>query len=163
MMVTVCGLPGVGKTTVAERIAKRLEAAILKTNDIRAELFPTPQWTPEEFQAVYDELFASAKTILAQGLPLILDGTFVKQKNRDRVRALAADRGVKCTLVLVTCDEQIVRERIEQRQRDDSNGAPYWAYEQFKSFLEPVTEKHVVIENNESIAQLDKTLSALFP
>lgn len=162
MLVVVCGLPGVGKTTVAKKIAEDLGARLLATNDIRRELFPSPRWTPDEFQHVYDELFARAETILRQGHPLVLDGTFVKQKNRDRARDIARDTNTAFGIVLVTCDEATIKERIEQRAREDPDGAPYWAYELFKTSLEPVTDASLVIDNRGSPDTMNRTITQYF-
>ena len=67
MLVVVCGLPGVGKTTVAEHASERLDGTLLRTDVVRKELFPDPEYTDAEAAAVYDELFARASEELARG------------------------------------------------------------------------------------------------
>jgi predicted kinase len=38
--VIVCGLPGVGKTTIAKDLAPLIDAVVLSTDKIRKELIP---------------------------------------------------------------------------------------------------------------------------
>ena len=42
MIIIICGLPGVGKTTVAKELAPLVNAVILSTDKIRKELFSRP-------------------------------------------------------------------------------------------------------------------------
>jgi hypothetical protein len=53
MLVVVCGLPGVGKTTVAGMVADRFGAETLRTDVVREELIAEPTYTDEERDAVY--------------------------------------------------------------------------------------------------------------
>ena len=39
MIIIICGLPGVGKTTLAKGLAPLINAVILATDKIRKELF----------------------------------------------------------------------------------------------------------------------------
>jgi hypothetical protein len=63
----LCGLQGSGKSTVGRLVAEKINGEILKTDKIRTEMFPNPQYTPHERQAVYDEMFRRAtEQILAE-------------------------------------------------------------------------------------------------
>ncbi|MFC6734896.1 AAA family ATPase, partial [Halolamina salina] len=84
MLVLVCGLPGTGKSTVAERIAELLPARMLRTDVVRKELFPEPTYEAEESAAVYDELFDRARDRLDAGEHVVLDATFRRRRLRQR-------------------------------------------------------------------------------
>ena len=55
-LVALCGLPGVGKSTVAGYVTEQLDAVRLRTDVVRKELFDEPQYTAEETESVYREL-----------------------------------------------------------------------------------------------------------
>jgi len=161
MLVLVCGLPGTGKSTVAERIAELLPARMLRTDVVRKELFPEPTYEAEESAAVYDELFDRARERLDAGEHVVLDATFRRRKLRERAAAVADDAGVEFRLVRVECAESVVRERIERRQReeDDESDADFSVYNQLKEEFEPIEgDGHVVVDNSGSLAE---TLAAV--
>jgi len=161
MLVLVCGLPGTGKSTVAERIAELLSAGLLRTDVVRKELFPEPTYAAAESEAVYDELFERARDRLVAGEHVVLDATFRRRERRDRAAAVAAETDTELRLVRVTCEESVVRERIRQRQRheDDESDADFSVYNQLKEEFEPIErDDHVVIDNS---GTLSATLDAV--
>lgn len=44
MIIVICGLPGVGKTTLAKEIALLVNAVLLSTDKIRKELLSRPTY-----------------------------------------------------------------------------------------------------------------------
>lgn len=156
MLVLVCGLPGTGKSTVAERIVEVLPARLLRTDVVRKELFPEPTYAAEESATVYDELFSRARETLDAGEDVVLDATFRQRDLRDRAAAVAAAADVEFRLVRVTCDEAVVRERIRKRQRyeDDESDADFAVYNQLKDEFEPIErEEHVVVDNSGALSE----------
>jgi predicted kinase len=161
MLVLVCGLPGTGKSTVAERIAELLPASLLRTDVVRKELFPDPTYASEESARVYDELFSRARERLDDGEHVVLDATFRRRDLRERAAAVAEAAGTEYRLVRVTCAESVVRQRIERRQReeDDESDADFAVYNQLKNEFEPIQgDDHVVVDNS---GDLSETLSAV--
>jgi len=153
-LVVVCGLPGVGKTTVSGHAADALDGRLLRTDVIRKELFPDPDYTPEEREAVYDELFARAKETLRQRQSVVLDGTFKKRDHRGDARRAAQEVGVPLSLVKVACDEDVVRERIRARTNDASD-ADFEIHKQYRKEFEPIAGPFARVDNS---GRLDETL-----
>ena len=54
MIMIICGLPGVGKTTVAKELAPLVNAVILSTDKIRKELLSRPMYGWREKRLIYD-------------------------------------------------------------------------------------------------------------
>jgi len=153
-LVVVCGLPGAGKTTVAEHAVDALDAELLRTDVVRKELFPDPEYTPAEVQAVYDELLARAAESLRAGDPVVLDGTFKERELRGAARRTAEAVGVPLTLVKVECDEDVVRDRIRARSGDESD-ADFEIHQQFREQFEAIAGEHALVDNS---GTLDETL-----
>jgi len=144
-LVVVCGLPGVGKSTVSRAIADRLDAAVLRTDVVRKELFGEPAYTTDETAAVYDERLARARARLRTG-PVVLDGTFKRRDRRADARDLAASVGSRFRLVRVDCDEAVVEERIAERE--GVSDADIEIHRRFRDRFEPVEIDHLVVDNS---------------
>jgi len=159
-LVVVCGLPGVGKTTVAERVAARLDGEMLRTDVIRKELFPDPEYSDAETEAVYGELLARAGERVAAGETLVLDATFADGRFREDAREAAAATDAEFDLVEVACDEDVVRRRIERR--DGISDADFEVYRHFAERFDRVTADHVVVDNSGAQAETFTQVDAAF-
>ncbi|MCD2202721.1 AAA family ATPase [Halobacterium sp. KA-6] len=160
-VVVVCGLPGAGKTTVAEHAAELLDAELLRTDVVRTDLFPDPEYTDAEMRAVYDELFERAAEIVRGGDSVVLDGTFQHRDLRDSVQNTADDLGVPATLVKVECEEAVVEERIRQRS-DDESDADFAIHQQYRESFDSIEREHAVVDNSEGLDSTREQVDVLF-
>lgn len=152
VLVIVCGLPGTGKTTVAQDVADRLDAVLLRTDVVRKEVFDRVVYTEEQMDATYREMFSRAEKLLRRGKPVVLDATFRKKDSRKLAQDLAQKLDVKFGLLKVECSDEVVRERIEARQ-DDESDADFETYRQFQKEVEPFELDHVRIDNSGELQQ----------
>ncbi|WP_128904983.1 AAA family ATPase [Halorubrum amylolyticum] len=156
-LVVVCGLPGVGKTTVAERIADRVGGEVLRTDVIRKELFDEPAYTDAETEAVYAELIDRAGDRVAEGSAVVLDATFADARFRADARETGERAADGLALVEVECDEAVVERRIERR--DGISDADFEVHLHFKELFDRIETDHVVVDNSgdqaETFAQVD--------
>lgn len=160
-LVVVCGFPGVGKTTVAETIARRVDAKLLRTDVIRKELLSDPEYTDEETQMVYGEMLRRSQATIEGGRNVVLDGTFFKRDFRERVRELADDLNAEFDIVRVHCDEEVVRERIRNRENGASD-ADFEVYQIHRDIFEPLDIDHVTVDNSEGIEQTRQQVRSHF-
>lgn len=168
-LVVVCGLPGVGKTTVAERVAEHVDARILRTDVIRKELFPEPTYAEEETEAVYAELLERARDRVAGGESVVLDATFADERFRAAARETADHAADRFALVKVECDESVVKERI--RRRDGISDADFDVHLHFKELFDRVDATDavrgtggdvVVVDNSGDEAETRAQVDAVF-
>lgn len=150
MLVVVCGLPGVGKSTVARLIAEEVDAERLRTDIIRKELVDEPAYTEEERRAVYEELYDRAANRAAAGEDVVLDGTFWATRLRERAASIADEHDVEFVLVEVTCRAGVVENRIENRESDASD-ADVAVHTQFREDFDPIERDHLTVDNSEDL------------
>lgn len=153
-LAVVCGLPGVGKTTVAETVADRVDGRLIRTDVVRKEILTDPDYTEEEFRMVYDELFDRARETVEGGRSVVLDGTFQDDRRRTRAAELSATLDAEFRLVKVECAERVVRDRIESREGDASD-ADFEVHRAYRETFDAIARDHVTVDNSEG---LDSTL-----
>lgn len=159
-VVAVCGLPGVGKSTVSSHLTDRLDGVRLRTDAIRKELVDEPAYTDAERERVYDELFSRTERHVRSGEPVVLDATFADEAHRKRASRLADDLDAELRLIRVVCDPEVVENRIEARE--DISDADAAIYRQFKDEFDPVELDHDRIDNSESLSRTKAQVDALF-
>lgn len=160
-LAVVCGVPGVGKSTVAGWIADHLDAVHLRTDEIRKELFPDPDYTERETQTVYETLVDGGRAALARGESAVLDATFKRSTHRTDALRMARDIGVPWRVVKVEADPAVVRDRI-RRRTDDPSDADVGIYEQFRKEFDPIEAPHATVDNSGSLAETVGQLEAEF-
>lgn len=141
----VCGLPGTGKTTVAKELESITGGIVIRTDEIRKQIFSDPQYTEKEKQKVYDAFFRTAESLLRTGRNVILDATFYKKEQRKAAVDMARKAGSGALVIEVRCDERTVEKRLRKRKGGLSD-ADYGVYRKIKSLWEPVEEKHEVVD-----------------
>lgn len=160
-IVVVCGLPGAGKTTVAEHAAGLLDADRFRTDVVRKDLFSDPEYTDAEMRAVYEELFERAAAVVRGGRSAVLDGTFQHSDLRDEVQSLGDTLGVPVTFVKVDCESDVVRERIRARS-DDASDADFEIYRQYRETFDAVEREHAVVDNSGDLDTTRTQVTKLF-
>lgn len=161
-LILVCGLPGVGKSTVAGWIADRMDAVHLRTDEIRKELFPDPEYSTAETETVYETMFERGRAALSRGRSAVLDATFKRRRHRAEAPRVAREVGVPWQLVKVDADPAVVRDRIRART-DDVSDADVDIYEQFREEFESIQYDHAVVDNSGAFATTERRLEARFP
>ena len=124
-LVVMTGLSGSGKSTVALELAQRLGGVRVRSDVERKRLFGfAPQdrtegavYTAEATARTYDRMAEIARAALLAGVPVVVDGAFLKRVERDRFRALARELDVRFTLVSCEAPADILRARVAARHR----------------------------------------------
>lgn len=148
-LLIVCGEPGVGKSKVARHIARRTFAKHLATDSIRKYMFgENPEYTQEESQAVYDEMFGRAEALLNRGKTVVLDATFMLAQGRERAHDLAEEHDADFDIIRVTAPASECKYRIRKREDSDSD-ADVSVYQSIADRFEPVELPHIEIDNSE--------------
>lgn len=160
-VVVLCGLPGVGKTTVGEAIAERVDGRLLRTDVVRQELVEDPTYSEAEIERVYRALFERAVETVRSGESVVLDATFRSRDLRARAREAAERAGVPIQFVRVTCEQSVAVARIRERT-DDESDAGVEDYDRFREIFDPLEREHVTVDNSGSLAETREQVTELF-
>src|SRR5208283_5095100 len=128
MIVILAGLPGTGKSTLAQALAQRLAGAVLDKDAIRAALFQ-PDYV--EYSAAQDDfcqviMLKTAAYLLKRntGLHVLLDGrTFSRRYQRERVIEFCSQVGTAWAMVECVCAEQTALRRLSEAMAEHSHPA----------------------------------------
>jgi predicted kinase len=163
-VVLVTGLPGTGKSTVAEAVARRTGAslvgwdwamaALTGFDEVQAALLALDR--PTYRSVGWSLALQHARQQLRVGRPAVLDGV-ARDVEVGRVRALGEECDVDTVVLLTTCgDERLHRQRIEGRTR----GIPGWhelswddVVRTRRRFVEP-TDVDLVLDSTKPVEEL---------
>ena len=160
MIVLICGLPGVGKTTIAKNLAPLIDAIILSSDKIRKELIPNPTYTKEERKLIYDVMVLIATYLQNSGTNIILDATFNKEDSRNKVKQRIRVPRDEFFIIECVCPENIIFSRIKNRKEDYSD-ADISVYQKMKKIYEPVKANHITVDTSLNTAGNVKNIATL--
>lgn len=160
-LIAVCGFPGVGKSTISERLTDQLDATRLRTDAIRKKLFDEPTYSSQESRTVYRTAFDRARSLLRNGTPVVFDASFANERHRERAMEVAAECKVPFRLLKVDCDEHEVVRRI--KKRDDISDADVEVYYEVREQFDALERDHYRIDNSGTWEQTRRQVDALLP
>jgi predicted kinase len=123
MIVALAGLPGTGKSTLAEQLAKALPATVLDKDRIRAALFgqEATTYTRDQDDFVTAIMYRTTARLLSRepARIVVLDGrTYSQPYQVTAVRRLAAGLHQTLKIIECLCDDATAHNRI---RRDHSS------------------------------------------
>ena len=146
------GLSGSGKSCATLELLQRAGAVRLRSDVERARLnacegepaSPRGRRDPHSPAAdgrVRERLLAGVRFALAGGFPVIVDATFLREADRSAFRRLARSEGVPFSLLHCQAEVDVLRARIEARQRQggDPSDATAAVLERQRGLCEPLT------------------------
>ncbi len=148
MLVLVCGLPGVGKSTLAKALSEQLEAVYLSSDIIRRKMLDERTYSEQEKYRVYENMVAAAKRLLASGKTVVCDATFYKKKTRGEMCAAARHSGAEVFFVKCILDEKTIEERMSAREQlgTSESEATFRIYMKVKGLFEEIEEDYLEID-----------------
>jgi aminoglycoside phosphotransferase family enzyme/predicted kinase len=141
-LLLVGGLPGTGKSTLAQCLGRRANCCLIRSDLVRKELAGVPSsqqnrfsfeeglYSPESTDRTYTECLNRAQKLLFEGKRVVLDATFWEEKKRRDFLALAARLAVPPVFVLCQAKPEVIQLRLSQR-RNDASDADWSIYQRF--------------------------------
>lgn len=149
-LVLVGGLPGTGKSSLAQGLAREASFQVIRSDVVRKELASTNRgdtpasfgqgiYTPEWTDRTYQECLRRAEALVFQGKRVVVDASFREEKNRQEFLEAAIRWGVPALLLLCEAEPSTVRLRLQNR-RNDASDADWEIYQQAAARWETSTQ-----------------------
>jgi predicted kinase len=154
VLIVLSGLPGTGKSAIAEGLAKALAIPVLSVDPIESAVIRAG--LPRGFEtgyAAYLVAEAVADATLKLGLGCVIDAANYVEPGRDLWRGLAARAGSTMKVIVCTLpDEDTHRARLSARDRGLARREPTWDdVETQRAEWTPWAEQHLVLDSSRPI------------
>jgi predicted kinase len=126
LVILLVGLPGVGKTTLARRIAPEIGAVILNRDEMRDAIFPEQflDYSREQNQVGTDALFGVLGYLLKRPRPsfIIVDGKpFSRRSEIEHVKELVERDAARLLIFHCVAPSEVVAARLREGLADPRN------------------------------------------
>lgn len=157
VLVVMAGLPGTGKTAIAEALSEATGAPVFGRDIVGAALSRVDATPPGDPDGVAFELLGvMAAEQLAVGCGVILDTVGGRLSTRRTWKEIASDHGVPIVVIECTCsDDRVHRERLAGRRR----GIPGW-YEVMWDGVEAVRARYEAWDEERAVLDAVEPLQA---
>lgn len=133
LLVVVFGLPGAGKTTVAQMLSEKLRAGYIATDDIWRLLYPEPKYTQSESQAIFLELAALVERKLrSYHGATVVEGVFASVSRLHELQKISERCSAQFTTIQVRASIDVLLSRISNRRNLISAEKIEWLDERFE-------------------------------
>jgi aminoglycoside phosphotransferase family enzyme/predicted kinase len=129
VLLLTTGLIGTGKSTVANQMATVLDLDVFSSDRVRKKLagassqssqaadYGQGLYGAEAKRQTYEAMTELARHSLVQGQSVLLDASFAKRAERQRVMDLAHDVGARVCLLECLAPESVIRSRLQAREQ----------------------------------------------
>ena len=156
VLVMLTGLPGTGKSHLAQRLAEVLPFAIIESDQVRKILFPECEYSGEESQWVHLTCHAVMERLLEKGVRVIYDATNLHERHRERVYRLADGKEIRLIIVKVVTPREVVSDRLHDRHETPQNegdisDADWGVYQRMARQVDPIGRNYVVVDTSQDL------------
>jgi hypothetical protein len=151
-LVLICGLSGSGKSTLAHELGERLGMAVINSDTVRKSMAGTADrrvvpfnkgtYCPDMTERTYAKMAREVEKQILKGNGAILDATFARQSQREKMAQLAAKHKVPIFLIHCFATDELTHRRLATRAADgrDVSDARWEIYLNQKTAYEPLDE-----------------------
>ena len=162
-LIIICGLPGTGKTTLANEISKALKIFCLHKDSVKESLYDSLKMKSLEDSKLIG--YPSVKTILdlaeeniARGVDVLVESPFNFEKDHEIFNEFKEKYSVKIFTIILQLEPKERKKRILERERhashhDEQRGTQY---EEVKNSYEHMLEPKIFLNSKNSIHELVK-------
>jgi len=160
-LILLAGLPGVGKTTLAQEFARQTNGLHFDIDDVKRVVVPEDEVSedidPPEYRfKYYAETIRKLPQLYAQNpaLTVIIDETFHMERFRRMWEEAARELDIRLLWVEAVCDEACLKERLHAgkgRENHILGDKAFPMYLRFKEAFEPMKKPSEVVDTTRDI------------
>ena len=152
-LAVLVGLPGSGKSRLAEALRARTGACVLESDALRALLFRRPTFDAEESRRLFEAIHQAIDELLGEGASVILDATNLAEEEREPLYDIAERRDARLLLVLTTAPDALIRLRLREREETGAGRSQANArvYERMRKRVEEIQRPFRLVDTSEEI------------
>jgi predicted kinase len=98
------------------------EMTRIETDACWRELFPHPRYSPEESDAVFQDVVKRTRKALSLGRSVVVEGVFASQARLDALDYLAEAHRARLVVIGVACTEGLAFDRMTARSLSSGGG-----------------------------------------
>lgn len=150
----MAGLPGSGKTTIAQELARETGGAILSKEKVRTALFEPGfvEYSAKQDDLVQELIMRAAESLLKdrRDLVILIDGrTFSRRDQIDHALMSAQRMHAPWRIIECRCSDPVARVRIEAdlaAGRHTARNRDFALYLNIKSYFEPIVLPKLILD-----------------
>jgi predicted kinase len=155
VLIVLSGMPGTGKSAVAEGIGRARGAPVLSVDPIESAILRSG--VPRSFEtglAAYVVAEAIADSCLAAGLDVVIDAVNSVEPARSMWRSLAEKHDAPLAIIVCVLDDEAIHAaRLAGRERGLALPEPAWAdVRARRAEWTPWPEPHLTLDAMDSVA-----------
>lgn len=118
LVVALMGLPGAGKSTIAQALVERLALRLVCRDGIRAAMFPQCDYSFIEKRAAFRAVLLALEINGVLGHSSVIDGmTFARREDRERLIEVSREQRLDLLWLFADCTTAVARTRIHLDRR----------------------------------------------
>ena len=147
------GLPGSGKSYLANALSKKINAVHLSSDLVRKDLNKRGKYDFTDKEIIYTQMKRMLNDYLINGKNVIVDTTFYKSKLRNEIIEIAKRNKSNAYFIITTAPEETIKERVSKKRNDSE--ADFEVYKLVKGLFDPVHIDYLELNtSDESLEEL---------
>jgi len=154
-LIILSGLPGTGKSTLAQNLSTALPAIVIQSDLVRTILFPQPTFSDAENRRIHAVARALMRHFLKAGHFVIADSTNLIERHRQTLLQLAKSAAVPALIVQTSAPAEVVKRRLSRRFTRrvayDLSTADWQVYLLLSATVEPIGVPHLRVDTTRDL------------
>jgi adenylylsulfate kinase len=156
MIILMAGLPGTGKSTLAQALAQELRGSVLSKDAVRHALFAPEdiEYSAEQDDFCVEVMLETAGYVLRKDPNrfIFLDGrTFSRQDQVKRILDFASEFSQQWRIIECTCSQATVKNRLSTQNGHPAGNRDFELYLEVKARFEPITQPKIVVDTDQPL------------